>query len=162
MSFEQLIEELKKNPGLAKQKMKVKLTKTGGFKTNVKAGRHKFVFDEDKAIGGTGEGPAPSQMLLASIGGCLLSTLHVWSRILKTPVKSVEVSVKGTLDAFKLLGIDETIPAGFQDVIVEFKIESDESEEKIKELINAVEKHCPVHNTVISASKVKTKIKSKT
>lgn len=162
MSFEQLVEELKKNPGLAKQRLKVKLTKTGGFKTNVKAGRHKFVLDEDKAIGGTGEGPAPAEMLLASIGGCLLSTLHIWSRILKIPVKSVAVTVKGTVDAFKLLGIDKTIPAGFQDLIVEFKIESDASEEKIKELINAVEGHCPVHNSVIGASQIKTEIKFKT
>ncbi len=158
MSFEQLIEEVKKNPGVAKQKMKVKLIKSGGFKAEVKAGRYKLVFDEDKAIGGTGEGPAPSQMLLASIGGCLLSTLNVWSRILKTPVKSAEVSVKGTIDGTKLLGIDENVPAGFQDLTVEFKIDSDESDEKIKELINAVEKHCPVHNTVVNASNVNIKI----
>ena len=46
MSLKLLIEELKKNPGVAEQKMKVKLVKAGTFKANVKVGKHKLIFDE--------------------------------------------------------------------------------------------------------------------
>lgn len=160
MSYKQLIEELKKNPGVAEQQLKVKLTKDGAFKANVKAGRHSLVLDEEKVIGGTNEGPAPAQMLLASIGGCMLSTMQVWSHLLDIKVNSAEVSIKGTLNLFGMLGIDDNISAGFQKITVDIKLDSEESEAKIKELIEAVEKHCPVVNTVIKATKVKTKIKS--
>lgn len=160
MSYKQLIEELKKNPGVAEQKMKVKLKKEGAFKVNVKAGRHKLIFDEEKVIGGTNEGPAPAQMLLASIGGCMLSTMQVWSHLLDIKFTSAEISIKGTINLFGMLGIDDNISAGFQQITVDIKIESDESEERVQQLVEAVEKHCPVVNTVINATKVKTKIKS--
>ncbi|MHA1229248.1 MAG: OsmC family protein [Candidatus Helarchaeota archaeon] len=74
--FERMIEELKKNPDISKYKMKVKIQKISRFKINVRAGRYKFVLDEDKAIGGTGEDPSPAELLLISIGGCLLSTMN--------------------------------------------------------------------------------------
>ncbi len=160
MSLKQLIEELKKNPGIAEQKMKVKLAKSGRFKVDVKAGRHKVILDEDKAIGGTSEGPSPAQMLLASIGGCMLNTMQVWSKLLDIPVNSADINVKGTLNLNGMLGIDEKIFVGFQTIAIDVKFDSEASEDKLSELVKAVEKHCPVVNTVKSATKVKVKIKS--
>jgi len=157
--FEKLIEELKKNPGLSKQKMKVKLQKVSRFKINVRAGRHKFVLDEDKAIGGTGEGPSPAELLLTSIGGCLLSTMEVWSNILKIKINSTDISVKGTIDVMGMLGIDDKIPSSFQEIKVELKIISDEPDDKINNLIEMVEKHCPVYNTIVNPIKIKTILK---
>lgn len=160
MDFKKLIEALKQNPGTAEQKMRVRLTKEELFKTTVKAGKHKLIFDEEKAIGGTNEGPAPAQMLLAAIGGCMLSTMQVWSQLLDTKIDTAEVSVTGNLNLYGMTGIDEKVPAGFQKISVDVKLGSSEPEDKIKTLIEAVEKHCPVANTVMRSTKIITNIKS--
>ncbi len=159
--MKQFIEELKKNPGLAKQAMKVKLTKSGPLQVDVKVGKHKLIFDEDKAIGGGGEGPAPAQMLLASIGGCMINTLTAWSRLLGIKFDAATVTVKGTLDVRGMLGIDENIPSGFQEITVDVKIDSQESAANIKKLIDQTEKSCPVYNTVVAQTPLKVKIASK-
>ncbi|MDD1776991.1 MAG: OsmC family protein [Candidatus Helarchaeota archaeon] len=155
-----LIDEMKKNPGLAKQTMKVKLIKSGPLKVDVKVGKHKLIFDEDKALGGTGEGPAPSSMLLAAIGGCMLNTMQAWSQLLKIKINGADISVKGTLDAQGFLGIDDKIPAGFQTIDIDIAIDSEEPPEKITKLVEAVEKHCPVYNTVLKSAKMKVALKS--
>lgn len=154
-----LIEEMKKNPGLAKQTMKAKLTKSGPLKVDVKIGKHKLIFDEDKALGGTGEGPAPSQVLLAAIGGCMLNTMQAWSQILKIKFTGAEINVKGILDARGFLGIDEKIPAGFQNIDIDISIDSEEPPEKIQSLVEAVEKHCVVYNTVLHSPKLNVALK---
>ncbi len=161
MSLKQLIEELKKTPGVAEQKMKAKVVKSGPFKSEVKLGRHKLVLDEEKVIGGTNEGPAPSQVLLAALGGCLLSTMQAWSQILEIKINAVEVNITGTLNIFGMLGIDEDISPGYQEIVVDLTIDSPESPEKVKELVDIVEKHCPVNCTITNPTKVKLKIKSK-
>jgi uncharacterized OsmC-like protein len=160
MSMKALIEEIKKNPSLAKQTMKVKLVKSGPLQVSVKAGKHKLILDEDKALGGTGEGPAPSQMLLAAIGGCMLNTMQAWSHLLNIKITGAEINVKGSLDAQGFLGIDEEIPSGFQNIEIEIAIDSDESPERIQELVEAVEKHCPVYNTVLNSPKMNVALKS--
>jgi len=165
MSMKALIEEMKKNPGLAKQTMKVKLVKSGPLQVTVKAGKHKLILDEDKALGGTAEGPAPSQMLLAAIGGCMLNTMQAWSQLLKIKFNGAEINVKGTLDARGLLGIDENdekVPAGFQNIEIDITIDSEEAIEKIKELVEAVEMHCPVFNTVLNSPKMNVILKNET
>ncbi|MHA1265745.1 MAG: OsmC family protein [Candidatus Helarchaeota archaeon] len=161
MNLKQLIEGLRNNPGLAEQKMKVKLAKAGPFKVNVKAGSHKLIFDEEKVIGGTNEGPAPALMLLAAMGGCVLNTMQVWSQLLNIPFNNAEVSVKGKLNLFGMTGIDDTIPAGFQNIVIDIKIESEQPEEQLKTLIEKVERHCPVVNTITNLTEVKVKIKRK-
>jgi uncharacterized OsmC-like protein len=160
MSVKQLIEEIKKNPGLAKQTMKAKVVKSGPLQVSVKAGKHKLILDEDKALGGTGEGPAPAQMLLAAIGGCMLNTMQAWSHLLNIKFRGAEINVKGSLDAQGFLGIDDKVPAGFQTIELELAIDSEEPPEKIKKLVEAVEKHCPVYNTVLKSAKLKVTLKS--
>jgi uncharacterized OsmC-like protein len=154
MSLKQLVEELKKNPGVAKQSMKIKIVKSGPYQVNVKAGKHKFILDEDKAIGGSAEGPSPAQMLLASIGGCMLNTLSAWSQLLDTPITAAEINVKGTLDVQGMLGLDANISPGFQEISIDINIDSDAPPEKKQKLIETVEKYCPVYNTLRNPAKI--------
>ncbi|MHA1277606.1 MAG: OsmC family protein [Candidatus Helarchaeota archaeon] len=153
MSLKQLVEELKKQSNVI-EKLKVKLTYTGSFQLNVKAGRHKFILDEEKVIGGTNKGPAPAQLLLTAIGGCMLSTLHVWSDILNIKIDSADVTVKGNINVLAMLGIDEAASAGFQKLTVNLKLKSGASEEQIQQLIENVEQSCPVYNTIVNPNEI--------
>ncbi|MHA1311823.1 MAG: OsmC family protein [Candidatus Helarchaeota archaeon] len=157
--FEKMLEIFEKDPRLAEHKLKVKLKKTEKFRIDVKAGRHKFVLDEDKVIGGKNEGPSPAELFLSSIGGCLLSTLQVWSEILKIKVNSAEIHISGIIDIRGLLDMEGKIPAQFQKITIEVKINSSESNERIQELIQKTEMHCPVYNSLINKIETQTIIK---
>lgn len=65
----------------------------GTFRTEVTAGKHKFVMDEPESAGGTGEGPTPYDALAAALGGCTAMTLHFYARREKLPLEGVDVEV---------------------------------------------------------------------
>ncbi len=51
------------------------------------------------------------------------------------------------------MGADNVRP-GFQGITVCLKIDSDEPKEKIRELIEFVEEHCPVRDTLLKGTKI--------
>lgn len=54
-------------------------TGQGKFAQRVEAGPHVFAADEPPAVGGTDTGPAPLQLMLASLGSCTSMTLRLYA-----------------------------------------------------------------------------------
>lgn len=69
------------------------VTARGTFRTEVTAGKHRFVLDEPESAGGTDEGPTPYDALAAALGGCTAMTLHFYARREKLPLEGVDVEV---------------------------------------------------------------------
>ena len=65
----------------------------GSFRSEVEAGRHRFVLDEPLDAGGGDEGPTPYDMLAAALGGCTAMTLVFFARRESIPLEGVDVSV---------------------------------------------------------------------
>lgn len=65
-----------------------------GFKNEVWAGRHTMVVDEPADLGGTDEGPAPYELLLASLGACTSMTLYLYAQRKKWPLEHVEIRLR--------------------------------------------------------------------
>jgi uncharacterized OsmC-like protein len=63
------------------------------FRTEVEAGRHRFVLDEPLSADGTDEGPTPYDALAAALGGCTSMTLHFYARREKIPLEGVDVTI---------------------------------------------------------------------
>lgn len=152
--MEKLFETLKQNPALARITNKVKVSHKEKYSSQVKVGKHKFIFDEDTAIGGTDLGPSPANTLLAAIGGCEVTTGYFWARRMGLKIENIEVRLKGTFDVRGLLGISEVNP-GYQSIECKIKITSSEPAEKITELAQKIKKHCPVLNTLIASPELK-------
>lgn len=72
----------------------VTLHSSGGFRTEVQAGPHRFVLDEPAGLGGAGEGPTPYDLLAAALGGCTAMTLHFYARREGMPLEAVDVRVE--------------------------------------------------------------------
>jgi uncharacterized OsmC-like protein len=53
------------------------------------------------------------------------------------------------------LGLSETIPVGYQEIRVTFKIDADISEQEKEELIQMAQKYSPVFNSVAKPVPVK-------
>ncbi len=104
--------------------------------------------DEPLELGGTDSGPNPVEMLLAALGSCQEIVYRAYASIMGLKIERIEVHAKGYLDLRGLLNLAE-VPSGFSQISFTTRIISDEPEEKIRQLAELVEKHCPVMDSLM-------------
>jgi uncharacterized OsmC-like protein len=115
--------------------------------------RNKFdiVSDEPKNRGGADKGPAPLEYMLASFEQCLVTVYAYHAALHDLQLNGVEVNAEGFCDVRGVYDIaprEDLAGRGFEKIIYETHIESDESEDKIKWLVKTSEKCCPAHGTL--------------
>src|SRR5690348_7459062 len=62
-----------------------------GFAQEISANAHRLVADEPVQVGGTGTGPGPYELLLASLGACTSMTVAMYARRKGWPLDTVTV-----------------------------------------------------------------------
>ena len=115
-----------------------------GFMSRVKARDFDIVVDQNKGMGGTDQGPRPSEYVLAALAACHEVTYRLYADALGIPLDEVSVSVTGHSDARGFLGLDDSVRAGFSHVTGEIKVQTSASDEQVEQLRQAVNQHCPV------------------
>ena len=100
----------------------------------------------------------PVEYLLASLGSCQVITYQVVASLKGIQLNNVKVETKGNIDWRGFLGIDENVRPGYHKIEVETIIDSDESPERIQELIKEVEARCPVLDNLVNTVKVESQI----
>ncbi len=63
------------------------------YRVKLQNGRHEFSADEPKDIGGEDTGPAPDELLEASLASCTAITLRMYADRKKWPVAEIMVTV---------------------------------------------------------------------
>ena len=71
---------------------------TGGLRATVDAGGFPVVADEPESVGGTGTGPQPTELLLASIASCFTLAMAYSAAKRNVPLDGLEVDVTGHYD----------------------------------------------------------------
>ncbi len=143
-------------PTLKPKRMNVKAHFEPPTKVIAEVGGIKLVQDIPKAIGGTGEGPTPTELLLASLAGCLGIVAAIHKDRFGVNIESMEIEVSGLIDIRGFMG--EDVKPGFTEVSAVIKIKSDASEEAVRKLIEFVRKHCPIDDTLESPTPVKVEV----
>ena len=64
------------------------------YRTEIDVGGHGLIADEPPALGGGAVGPAPYDLLLASLGACTAITLRMYADRKGWPLESVEVGLR--------------------------------------------------------------------
>jgi putative redox protein len=82
---------------------------TAHYATIIDAGGHKIVADEPPANGGVDAGPAPYDLLLASLSACTAITLRMYADRKQWPMTKVTVDLHFTRDADKNERIDRVL-----------------------------------------------------
>jgi uncharacterized OsmC-like protein len=65
-----------------------------GYRTDVQAGPHAFVADEPLALGGSGLGPTPYELLLGALSSCMAMTLRMYADRKKWPLEGVTIYLR--------------------------------------------------------------------
>jgi putative redox protein len=122
----------------------------------ISAGRHKWIADEP--IGkGDDAGPAPYDLLLGALAACKVMTVHMYARRKNWPLEKVHVN----LSTQKIYARDcedcESNPNAKVDIIdCEIGFEGDLDEKQIQRLTE-ISTRCPVHRTLVSETKIRTR-----
>ena len=82
---------------------------TAHYATTIDAGGHRIVADEPPSNGGADAGPAPYDLLLASLCACTAITLKMYADRKQWPMTKVTVDLHFTRDADKNERIDRVL-----------------------------------------------------
>ena len=163
----QTIDVIKENPSIAKFNFRAKNQWVSGGenrttvndyygagKIHVRSKPFVFTKDEPPVLLGTDHGANPVEYALTALAGCVTTTLVYWAAAKGVKLNKVESTLEGDIDLQGLLDLDENATVGYQSIQINFKIDSDASEEKLQELIEIAKKHSPTANTFLNATPV--------
>jgi uncharacterized OsmC-like protein len=123
----------------------------GTMRTDIECGEFGSVItDEPVAHGGTGKGPSPLQTVLAALCGCESVTFNRTAADFGFDYDSISYAAEYTIDIRGRLGNREVRPH-FQTVRLEATVVTEETEERLREVVEETEARCPVYNLITDA-----------
>lgn len=123
----------------------------GSMHTIVDTGEFgRFELDEPEAHGGSGQGPSPLQSVLGALCGCEAVTFRRTATDLGFAYDSLDFEAAFTIDVRGRQG-DRSVRPHFQTVRVRAVVVTDESEERLSEVVEETEARCPVFNLLRDA-----------
>jgi putative redox protein len=139
--------------------MGIKARSIKNYHVEITADRHQWISDEPKGVGDDA-GPNPYDLLLSALGACKVITVQMYARKKGWPLEGVEVS----LSTYKVHAKDcedcESDPNAKIDVIeCEIGFQGELSSEQIQRLVE-ISEHCPVHRTLVSETRIHTRLVS--
>jgi uncharacterized OsmC-like protein len=108
---------------------------------------HGLAIDEPMALGGTDTGPNPVELVLAALGSCQAITYRIWAGLLGIRLDEVRFETEGDIDIAGLLGLSDVRP-GLGGIRHRVILVGPEPEERYRDLMAAVDAHCPVLDIV--------------
>ena len=107
-----------------------------------------FANGEPPVLLGNNEGANPVEFLLHALAGCVTTTfvLHATARGIR--IESISTEMEGEIDLQGLLGLDDSVAPGYEQIRMRMDIEADCSDEELDALLDFARAHSPVCTTV--------------
>ena len=170
-ALSETIEAIQNNPELSKCQFRIENkwisgghnhTCVQGFHSLGQENVHQQSFeldaDEPGALGGTDQGANPVEHLLNALAGCVTTSMVAHAAVRGIPVEEVQSYVEGDIDLQGFLGLDPSVPKGYQNIRITFKVKAaPEDIPKLRELAD----FSPVYNTLLHGAHVDIQIQPK-
>jgi uncharacterized OsmC-like protein len=119
-----------------------------GITCNVETGKVLVRAGLHPAGGGTGLDACSGDMLLEALVACAGVTLKAVATALSIELKEAEVQAEGDIDIRGTLGLSKEVPVGFRDIRLNFKLDTNASEEQLATLLRLTERYCVIYQTL--------------
>lgn len=115
-----------------------------------------FVLDADEppVLLGKDVAPNPVEYLLHALTACVTTSIVYHAAAMGVRIQEIRSRTEGNLDLRGFLGLDDSVPRGFQDIRIRFRIKADVPEEQLAEICKLGPTYSPVFDTVTRAVKV--------
>jgi uncharacterized OsmC-like protein len=100
------------------------------------------------ATGGDGLAACSGDMLLQALVACAGVTLNAVATALGIALRDGHVRAEGDLDFRGTLGVAKDAAVGFQQIRLQFDLDTDASEEQLDTLLRLTERYCVVYQTL--------------
>jgi uncharacterized OsmC-like protein len=124
-------------------------------KTVVETRGFKMTIDEPENLGGTNEGANPVEFMLAALAGCLNVVGHIVAKEMGFQLHGLEIELEGDLDPAKFSGKDTEERAGYKEIRVTIKPDTDTDSETLEKWVRAIEARCPVSDNISNTTPLK-------
>ena len=123
---------------------------------------HKQVFelhaDEPPILAGTDAGANPVEHLLNALAACVTTSMVAHAAVRGIHIEELESELEGEIDLNGFLGLDESVPKGFTDIRVHFRVKADANDlDTLKQLSS----YSPVLNTLTRGTRVDIQVDGK-
>lgn len=137
--------------------VEVEETLTGRYTQSMRSGRHELVADEPENVGGNDNGPGPYEYVLMGLGACTSMTIRMYAERKQLPLKKVRVRLGHRKIHVEDCNDCETREGKVDEITREIILEGDLTEEQRQKLLE-IANRCPVHRTLTSEIKVRSKL----
>lgn len=166
----QKAEALRNDPGLGKSRFRITNRWLGcgrnrstvtGFHSLRQEIPHERPFeleaDEPPVLLGTDEGANPVEHLLHALASCLTTSLAYHAAVRGIHIEEIESTLEGDLDIRGFMGLADDVRKGYENITVTFRVKTDASPEKLRELAG----FSPVLDVVANGTKVNLRIETR-
>jgi uncharacterized OsmC-like protein len=98
--------------------------------------------------GGDGLAACSGDMLLESLVACAGVTLRAVATALELNIRGGTVSAQGDLDFRGTLAVEKQVPVGFQEIRLQFELETDATADQLETLLKLTERYCVIYQTL--------------
>ena len=126
-----------------------------GFRTDVRAGRHRLTADEPGSVGGSDLGPTPYDLLSAALAACTSMTLQMYAKHKKLPLDAATVRVVQSKVHADDCADCETSEGRIDEFRRRISLDGDLTEKQRQRMLEIADR-CPVHRTLHGEIKVRT------
>jgi len=151
---EPLKAKYREDPESALITLKAKGRAGEGITCKVETGRAIAQAGLHPATGGDGMSLCSGDMLLEALVACAGVTLKAVATSIGFDLQGAEIEVEGDLDFRGTLSVDKTAPVGFRAIRLHFHLQTNETSDKIANLIKLTERFCVVYQTLVKSNSV--------
>jgi len=116
---------------------------------------HTYDADHPEVLTGADNGPTPVEFLLHALASCLTAGVANIASARGIRLNRVESSVTGDIDLMGLLGLDESVRNGYQEIRIDFEIEGDTDTTRLRELVERSVARSAVYDVLTNGVPVK-------
>jgi len=119
-----------------------------GLSCKIETGKALVTAGLHPATGGSGLAACSGDMLLEALVACAGVTLNAVATALGIELRDAKLVAEGDLDFRGTLGVSKEVPVGFQNIRLQFELDTDASEEQLATLLRLTERYCVVYQTL--------------